>query len=137
MRVIGFNFTKISVERLKSSVENLKISTSMDIPELKQIDSNILKIKEDVLEAKFKYVVNYDPGFAKVDIEGTIILALDSKMAKEALSQWKKKTPGPEDLKIFLYNVVIKKATPKALDLEDGLNLPLHMALPMMRKNKE
>ena len=138
MRVIGFNFTKINIERLKDTgpVGELKIGTQIDVPELKEIRSDILKTKEEILTAKFIYRVNYDPGFAKVELEGRILIALDPKIAKEVLKQWKKKKM-PEDFRIPLFNVILKKSSLKALDLEEELNLPLHMPMPSFKKEKK
>jgi len=139
MRVIGFNFTKISIERLKDILEpseQLKIGTQIDIPELKDVKSDILKTKEEILTAKFVYGVNYDPGFAKIELEGRILISLDPKIAKEVLKQWKKKKM-PEDFRIFLFNVILKKSSLKALDLEEELNLPLHMPMPSFKKEEK
>ena len=139
MRVIGFNFTKINIERLKDTLEaseQLKISTQIDVPELKDIKSDILRTKEEILAAKFTYGVNYDPSFAKVELEGKILLALDPKMAKDVLKQWKKKKI-PEDFRLLLFNVILKKSSLKALDLEEELNLPLHMPMPSFKKEEK
>jgi hypothetical protein len=136
MRVLGFNFTKINVERLKdviASSEKLKISTQIDVPELKEVKTDILRTKEEILAAKFVYGVNYDPDFAKIELEGKILLALDPKTAKEVLKQWKKKKMS-EDFRIFLFNIILRKSSLKALDLEEELNLPLHMPMPSFKK---
>jgi|SRR3989338_5889400 len=135
MKVIGFNFTKLSAERLKDSVEEIKINTEMDFPEIKESKSPFLKIKEELLEAKFDYKVNYEPGLARVVIQGKVLFSVDQKMAKEILTQWKKKNL-PEDFRILLVNVVMRKSTLKALSLCDELNLPVHVPLPILSKNK-
>ena len=135
MKVIGFNFTKLSAERLKETVEDIKINTELDFPEIKETKSPFLKIKEELLEAKFEYKVNYEPGLAKVVIEGKVLFSVDEKTANEVLKQWKKKNL-PEDFRILLVNVVMRKSTLKALSLCDELNLPVHVPLPILSKNK-
>ena len=136
MKVIGFNFSKISIEKLKGSAENLKINTEIEVPEIKEIKSNILKTKEELIEAKFAYIVKYEPGFAKVELEGRALLAVEPKIAKDVLKQWKKKKL-PEDFRILLFNVIMKKSALKALNLEDELNLPLHTPMPSLRKEEK
>jgi hypothetical protein len=139
MRVIGFNFTKISIERLKDAASptgELKISTQIDVPELKELRSDVLRTKEEILTAKFTFGVNYDPDFAKIELEGRILIALDPKIAKDVLKQWKKKKM-PEDFRILLFNIILKKSSLKALDLEEELNLPLHMPMPSFKKEKK
>ncbi len=139
MRIIGFNFTKISIEKLKEASElkeQLKISTQIDVPELTEVKPHILKTKEEIVGAKFTYGVNYDPGFAKVELEGRILIAIEPKIAKEILKQWKKKKM-PEDFRLFLFNVILKKSILKALHLEEELNLPLHIPLPSFKKEQK
>jgi hypothetical protein len=140
MRIIGFNFTKIKVERLKEPSEltatELKINTNIDVLELKEVKSNILKTKEEIVGAKFVYEVNYAPDFAKIELEGKILISVDPKTAKEILKQWKKKKL-PEDFNFLLFNVVLKKCSLKALFLEEELNLPLHMPMPSLKKGEK
>jgi len=139
MRIIGFNFTKISIEKLKEPSElkeQLKINTQIDVPELTGVKSHLLKTKEEIIGAKFTYGVNYNPGFAKIELEGRILVAVEPKVAKEIFKQWKKKKM-PEDFRLFLFNVVLKKSSLKALYLEEELNLPLHMPMPSFKKEQK
>lgn len=136
MRVIGFNFTKISIEKLKERVENIKINTDISVSEIRQPKSNFLKTKEEPIEAEFSYNVNYDPGFVKIGFSGIVTLAVEPKMAKEVLKQWKKKKM-PDEFKFLLFNMILRKSTLKALNLEDELNLPLHLPLPSIKKSKD
>jgi len=139
MRIIGFNFTKISIEKLKEPSElkeQLKINTQIDVPELTEVKSHLLKTKEEIIGAKFTYGVNYNPGFAKIELEGRILVAVEPKVAKEIFKQWKKKKM-PEDFRLLLFNVVLKKSSLKALYLEEELNLPLHMPMPSFKKEQK
>ena len=139
MKIIGFNFTKISIERLQDALfpsGELKINTEMDVPELKELKSDILKTNEDILTVKFTYTINYNPDFAKIELEGRILLALEPKLAKDTLKQWKKKKM-PDDVRIFLFNGILKKSSLKALSLEEELNLPLHIPMPSFKKEEK
>jgi len=139
MRIIGFNFTKISIERLKETIlksRELKINTEMDIPELKELKSDILKTEEDIIAIKFTYAINYNPDFAKIELEGKILLALKPKLAKDVIKQWKKKNM-PDDVRMFLFNSILKKSSLKAISLEEELNLPLHIPMPSFKKEEK
>lgn len=136
MRILGFNFDKISIEKLKDRTENLNIKTNIDISEIKKIESDILKTKDELVQAKFSYSVKYEPGFADIDLKGTALLSLDEKQAKEVMKQWKKKEM-PEEFRTFLFNVIMRKASLRSLHLEDELNLPLHLPLPTLKLQKE
>lgn len=134
MRVIGFSFSKISVERLKEKMEKLKINTKINIEDLKEAKNDFLKTKEDIVEAKFNYSIFYDPDFAKIEIEGKILFAVDPKVSKDILKQWKDKKV-PQEFET-LFNIILRKSTIKALQLEEEMNLPLHIALPSVRKQE-
>jgi len=133
MKLAGFNFSKISIEKLSEKIEGLKISTNIDISEINPIKAGLFKTKEEFLGVKFTYNVNYEPKIAKIALEGNIILAIEPKVAKEVLKQWKSKKM-PEDFRIAIFNLVLKKSSLKALQLEDELNLPLHIPLPSVKK---
>lgn len=138
MRLIGFNFTKISIEKIDLSkpTDNLKVNTEIDVSEIKELDSKVLEIKGEMIETKFSYKIKYEPGFANVGLEGRIILSVEPKAAKEILKEWKNKKM-PEDFRFFLFNIILKRATLKALQLEDEIGLPLHMPMPSFKKEKK
>lgn len=136
MKVIGFNFEKLSAEKLKERTENLKISTNIDISDIKEIKTDILKTKEELLSAKFSYTIKYEPGFANVELKGAALLALEEKQAKEVLKEWKKKQM-PEGFRESLFNIILKRATLKALHLEEETNLPLHIPFPSIKIERE
>ena len=136
MKVIGFNFTKISIEKLSESNEKLKINTEIDVPSIHSVKTNLFKGKDEIIEAKFIYNVNYDPEIAKVQLGGMIVFSLEPKLAKQILKDWKKKQI-TEDFKLVLFNVISRKSALKALELEDELNLPLHVPMPSIRKAED
>jgi len=38
---------------------------------------------------------------------------------------------------VFLFNIILKKSTLKALQIEEELNIPLHMQLPSLKKQEK
>ena len=132
MRLVGFNFTKINAEKLADKLEGLKISTNIDISEIHDVKSGVFKIKEELVGVKFTYAVNYEPDYAKIELAGNVLLAIDSKVAKEILKQWKDKKIANE-LKLPLFNIILKKSNLKSLQLEEELNLPLHIPMPSLK----
>lgn len=136
MKLAGFNFTKISVEKFSDIPEKLKINTNIDIFDIFELKSDFLKTKEELLGVKFTYVVNYDPKFAKTEINGTMIVVLEPKIAKEVLKKWKDKKIS-EDFRVPIFNIILKKSSLKALQLEDEMNLPLHIPLPSFKKEEK
>ncbi len=133
MRLIAFNFTKLNIERLKDSVDNLKFNTKIDISSIESLKSDFIKVKDEALKINFVYSVNYDPDFAKLELAGTIILSVEPRIAREVLKGWKDKQI-IEDFRIFLFNVILRKANIKALEMEEELGLPSHIPLPSLSK---
>jgi hypothetical protein len=138
MRALGFSFKKIDVEKLASnSLEGVKVNANIDISDITPAKSTdmIIKPKEDLIGIKFNYTVNYDPDYAKLIFSGDILIELDSKTAKEILKSWKDKEM-PEEFRIFVFNIILRKSNLKALELEDEMNLPLHIPMPSIQKEE-
>jgi len=133
MKVVGFSFNKINVEKFKNNFEKLNVHTNMDISEIKGIKQELFKTKEEFLGVKFKFILNYDPEIAKIELNGEIIFSVDSKLAKDIIKQWKNKKM-PENFRLTLFNFILRKSNLKAFQLEEEMNLPLHISLPLIRK---
>jgi hypothetical protein len=132
MKILGFNFTKLQAEKVSNKIEGVKINTNIDLTKIETVNPGEIKVKEELLGVSFKFDISYDPDFAKVSLEGSIVLAIDSRTHKEVLKQWKDKQI-PESFRLDLFNIIMKKSTLKALQLEEELNIPLHMPMPTLK----
>lgn len=132
MKLIGFNFNKINVEKTGERPADLKVSTNMDVSDINPIKGSSLKTKDELLAVKFTYNINYNPGHAKIELGGAMVLGVEPKLAKQVLKQWKEKKM-PIDFQTFLFNIILAKSTVKALELEGDMNLPYHMPLPSVK----
>jgi hypothetical protein len=133
MRLIGFNFNKISIEKFNKKVDSIKFNTKIDIASIESIKSDLIKIKDEPIKIDFVYSVLYEPEFAKLELAGSILLSVEPKIAREVLKGWKDKEIN-EDFKVFVFNIILRKANIKALTLEEELNLPPHISLPSLKK---
>jgi len=136
MRLVSFNFNKIDVERISETNERVKIDTNIDVSSIEKAKIEIFNDKEDLIQVKFKYTINYEPQFAKIEFKGSMFLTMDSKDSKELLKRWKDKEI-PEDVRVFIFNVILMKSNIKALQFEDDLNLPPHIPLPRLSKEEK
>lgn len=135
MRLIGFNFEKMNSERFSDSSESLKYNTKIDLSNISTLKSGFIKLKDEILKVSFNYSVSYEPNYAKIELTGNLLISVEPKLAREILRDWQdKKTP--EDFRIFLFNVIIRKANIKALQLEDDLGLPPHVPFPSLKKQE-
>lgn len=136
MKLMGFNFDKISIEKFISHYENLKINTKLDLINISKVKTDFFKPKEDLIAINFAFGLDYEPKIAQIEFIGSILLSIESKLAKEVLKQWEEKQI-PEDFRISIFNIILKKATLRALRLEEEMNLPLHVPLPTLKKDQE
>lgn len=136
MRIIGISFSKISIEKFNENFKDVRVNTKIDISDIKEIKSDFLRTKEGLLGVMFTYNVNYEPDLAKIEVKGNIIVSVEPKMAKDTLKQWKNKKMS-EDFRIPLFNVILKKSSLKTLQLEDEMNLPLHLPLPSFKREEK
>jgi hypothetical protein len=137
MRLLGFNFNKISAERLKNTRDDLKITSNIEIPSIEKTNSDFLKTKnEELISAKFKHTINYEPDVAVLELSGALLLSIESKQAKDLLKKWEENKQIPDDIKIPLLNLIIQKSSVKALELEDTMSFPFHIQFPRVKKQE-
>lgn len=143
MKVIGFNFTGISAQRRLSLAPNHSISTDIEFLNVEKDTLSSLGNLE-AIKVEFKYLTSYtnegkkkdskDPE-ASITLEGMVLLSADKDESKDLLKAWKKKEL-PGSFKINLFNLILRKCTLKALEIEDEINLPPHFALPKIVPKK-
>jgi hypothetical protein len=132
MRLVGFNFTKINLEKTSDNLKDLKIRTDINISDIKETKSELLKSSDGLIVVKFEYNINYEKDIALLKFCGNLVISIESKKAKEILNQWKDKKI-PEDFRLSIFNVILKKSSLKALQFEEELNLPPHIPLPSFK----
>ena len=135
MRLIGFNFQKIGIERFSDQTENLKTNTKVDISSVDTIKSDIIKTREELIKVEFVYTVLYEPKFAKIELKGNVVLAVEPRVAREVLKNWNDKQAEVEEFRMFMFNIILRKSNIKALELEDEMGLPPHIPLPSLNKD--
>jgi len=133
MKLIGFNFSKISVEKMSNDFSNLNINTNVNIQKIEEVKTDLLKTKETFIGVKFSFLIDYSPEIAKLELTGTILVGVDPKQAKEVLKQWADKKI-PEEFNLSVFNIILRKSNLRAMQLEEEMNLPLHIQLPEVRK---
>jgi hypothetical protein len=136
MRLVGFSFKKISIERLSENLKGLKIDSKINIETIENLKSDFLKGEEEIVKIEFNYIVDYAPNIAKIDLKGQILLSMAKDKAQEVIDGWKKKKLA-EDYRISIFNLILRKSNIKALELEEDMNLPLHIPFPTLKKQKK
>ena len=136
MRLVGFSFKKISIEKLSDSFKGVKVNSKINISNIEILKKGVLQEKGEIIEVNFSYHMDYNPDLAKIELGGKVLLMADKNQAKEVEEMWKSNKMS-EDFRISLFNIILKKANLKALELEEETGLPLHIPLPTLKKQKK
>ncbi len=136
MKIMGFNFNKMSVEKNAGDFKGVKIKNSVDVLNVDLIKSDLINAKEQLLGVSFKFDVEFGENIAKIHLEGVVLLALEVNEAKKTIENWKNKNLSDE-YKIPLLNLILRKSNIKALELGEEFNLPPHIQLPSLKSNTQ
>lgn len=141
MRLIGHNLTKISAEKSPKFKIPYSINHNMEFKDI--IEEKVSSLKNiEALKILFTYKISYETtdkkpsDLASINFEGSLIFDVDKDEAKDIISSWKKREK-TESLKVAVLNILLQKCAPKAIQLEEALNLPLHLAVPLVRPEKK
>jgi hypothetical protein len=135
MQIIGFNLSKISIERKEKLDKELNIKSDIDITNVSK--DSIPIAKQEVLKLDFKFNIKYNDGeLALNEFLGHMLLLPDPEEYKKVTKSWKDKQISDE-LRIPIFNFIMSKCNIKALQLEDEMGLPLHIPLPRINPKKE
>jgi len=131
IRIVGFNYKKISVEKKKDTERGMKINTNIEIKDIKFDKIDVFGDKETA-NIEYEFKIQYEPGIAKVEFKGSILLLIDEEsVVKEIKDSWKEKKV-PENVRIGILNMIFSRCNLKALQLEDDLGLPQHLPAPRL-----
>ena len=143
MQVIGFNFTNISAKK-EQEVKSSNIALNISFPNIEKEKLDLLKDKE-TLKTEFDFSIVYQnqesnekskkeketKPEAELLFQGSILILTSDEESRDILKAWKKNKEIEPQLRIFLTNLVLKKCSAHALNLQEELNLPSHIKVPM------
>jgi len=136
MKVMGFNFNKINAQKEKK-FKNGAIATNIEFTNIEKEKIEMLK-ESEAIRMDFKFSVDYKESkeqksklFANIQLEGNILLSVSKEETKTLLDAWKKKQV-PDNMKIPLLNLILRKCSLKSITIEEELNLPTHIPIPKL-----
>ena len=134
MQIVGFNLLEIKGKRKEFLDRNFDMKVNLSMKNVKKIDFDV---KEDanVLGFHFEFSVECTGENGKIEIEGVILAMLSKKEADEILKTWEKEKKLSDKIRTFIYNIIFSKCNIKALELEEELNLPTHIPMPLLRES--
>lgn len=130
MPIVGFNFTKISGEKLKPLKGNLSIKNDVLIKKLEEKDVGPVDQKSILVEFEFtcKYHVE-DDNKAIMNLNGNLMILEPQEKIEKIMKEWKEN----KKLDKELMNHIITKSNIQALILSKDLNLPAPFRMPKVQ----
>jgi len=126
----GSRFTKISAERKKDFSGKISLNTNIKINSIEPV-----KDQKEVIDISYSFLIDYG-GFGKVELQGNLFVQADVKVAKSLINSMKEKKFDTDE-HLSITNMIVQKATIKALEIEEELGLPFHIRLPTLALKKE
>ncbi|MCX8146884.1 MAG: hypothetical protein N3D84_00240 [Candidatus Woesearchaeota archaeon] len=136
MAIVGFNFTKILVEKKKEMKGKVSINNSAGIKDIEKTELSLGKAKQPGLRIKFEYKSSYDPEIASILLEGEVLDLEDEKKIEEMLKEWNAKKKMPDDKVSPIINSILTRCNIEALILSKEMALPPPVPLPKVAFKK-
>lgn len=130
MTIVGFNFTKMHVERKAPIAGKISVKNNVSIKDVEKKDFSFGKAKQAGLQFTFEFTVDYDPKIAEIILAGEVIDLQDEKRADAIIKEWKKNKKLEPAMMTNILNAVLGKANIQALILSKDMNLPPPIPLP-------
>lgn len=130
MAIIGFNFTKMHIERKAPVTGKISVKNNVAIKDVDKKDFNLGKSKQVGLQFTFEFTVDYEPKIAEIILEGEVIDLQDEKRAEAIVKEWKKSKKLEPAVMTNILNTVLGKANIQALIMSKDMNLPPPIPLP-------
>jgi hypothetical protein len=129
MTIIGFDFTKMHIERRKIIKGKINIANNVAVKAIEDVKMSFGPGKVG-LKFSFQFTTKYEPDIGDVIIEGEVIYLATEEEAKTVMAGWKKDKKIPKDIRIPLLNHVLAKSTIQAVMLSKEMGLPAPIILP-------
>jgi hypothetical protein len=130
MAIVGFEFTKIDVQKQETAKGKINISNNVGIIDIKKSDLQLGKTKQNGIKFLFEYKSLYEPGFAKIEIGGTIMYLTDEKDSKEILQGWEKEKKIKKEVAEKIINSILTRCNIQSIILSNTVNLPPPVPMP-------
>lgn len=131
--LLGISYNKIFIEKDSNFKGEIQIKPHINISSIEKQDLALLK--QDSIKVRFSFNIDYSE-LAKLGLDGELILKTDPKTQKDILKGWADKNLNAE-LQSIILNIIMRKASIKAIQLEEEMNLPIHINIPKLELSKK
>ncbi len=132
MAIVGFNFTKINVEKKAAIAGKISIDNNVAIKNVSEIDLAVGAAKQKGIQVLFEFTSKYKPDIGGMLFTGEILFMAEPKKQDEILKGWKKDKKLPKDVMSELINSALSRCNIEALILSRDIALPPPIPMPKL-----
>jgi hypothetical protein len=140
MPVLGFNVTKVEMEKVTLAVPGgqIEVKLSPKVREMRLGEMRTPTGKINAIEILFRYEIDYNPTIARGAIEGAILyLPPQKERIDEILNMWEDEKKIDSVTFAEVVNFITKEVSPMLMMLAKEMRLPYHIPLPRVEVTRE
>ncbi|MBW2964383.1 hypothetical protein KY363_02890 [Candidatus Woesearchaeota archaeon] len=130
MAIVGFEFTKINVNKKETAKGKINISNNVGIVDIQKSDLQLGASKQTGIRFLFEYKSVYEPDFAKIELGGIVLYLTDEADATKILDDWKKDKKMGKEVAEKIINNILTKCNIQSIILSNTVNLPPPVPMP-------
>jgi len=132
--IVGFNFTKILVEKKASIKGKVDIKNNVTVTNAESADLSIGTTKEKAVKFSFEFTSDYSPSIGQILLNGELLFMSEPAKRDEILKNWKKNKQMPKDIVGDILNTILMRCNVEALLLSRDVNLPPPIPMPKVQR---
>jgi len=133
MAIVGFNFTKINVEKKAPRSGKIDVSNNVSIKDVIEAEVSVGENQQKAVRFLFQFETTYEPKIGSIVIDGEVLYMQESAKVTEIVSKWKKNKNIEKEIMGAILNNVLSKCNIQALILSQDVNLPSPIPLPKVK----
>ena len=134
MAIVGFNFTKILVEKKSGINCKVDIKNNISVKNVESADLPLGTVKNKALKFSFEFNSEYSPSMGQILFNGELLYMGEPSRQDEILKNWKKSKEVPKDVMSDVLNTILMRCNVQALVLSRDVNLPPPIPLPKVQR---
>lgn len=134
MAIIGFNFTKILVEKKTAIKGNVDIKNNVSVKNVESTDLNLGTTKQKTIKFSFEFSSEYKPDIGGIMLTGDLLFLTEPEQHEEIIKGWKKDKQVPKEVMAEILNTILMRCNVEALVLSRDVNLPPPIPLPKVQR---
>lgn len=141
MTVLGFNYTKIDVEKKMPVMGKVSINNNISIEDIQPQKISLGKANEEGLKFVFKFTAKYvgekKEEFGNINLVGEVLFIEKEDVIKKIKDSWKKDKSVDQVYMSQVINSALNKCNIQALILSDTVSLPAPIPMPKLQPKKK